>query len=524
MNLAGLTPNQERYLLAESSAADSFFITVWYPCDQAPDLERLQDALWAVIAEAAALRTGFARDPTHGYRSVVGAQVQPPLRRLDVDALDASSIAQAAAPHLAKLQDFSDPAALQHYFLARSADESFALVFCQHHAISDGRSLDIFIERVAARYSGRPASTPAQPDAIEPPVGEDACADYFRRQLHAESGFATFHRDRDAAFEIAARSLDLGPELSGALQQAAASTSPFSVLAAAFAAQVHAQTGSTDVLFSIQSSGRNLATRHAIGSLSNAIAINVQVVPEEPFRQLTQRVRDLVRAAVKHEALPYHRVQAITGAKADFALNLYPDAPPPAFDGLRLGPRRFLPMPSDYGVNLRWQRRLGEQKTIYEGEAYFDGGSIDPARIDHFLSRHRDILAAALADPDACVGDIVETSRRPPLAKALPASLPTPRLFELFRPAADQHPARPALRYDGASITYGELGERVERRAAALAQLGLSAGDRVAFIEQRSADYVVTMLALSRLGATFAVFDPAYPVARQAEQAEAFRA
>ena len=523
--MARLTPNQERYLLAESGAADSFFITVWYPCDGAPDHDRLQAALWAVVRDEPALRTGFKRDPKHGYRSVIFAQVEPQLRRLDVAELDAPSIAGAAAPHLSKLQDLSDPAALQHYFLARSADGRFALVFSQHHAISDGRSLDIFIERVAAQYNGAPASTPVPPALFEQPaVGEEACADYFRRQLHAESSFPSFHRDRDAPYKIAARSLSLGAELSGALQHAAASTSPFSVLAAAFVAQVHAQTGSTDVLISIQSSGRTPATRYEIGSLSNALAINVRVEPGETFRHLAQRVQELVRAAVKHEALAYHRVQAVTGAKADFALNLYPDAPAPNFKGLSLGPRQFLPSPSDYGVNLRWQRRLSDNDPIYEGEAYFDEGSIDPERIDRFLSRHRGVLAAAIANPDASVRDILVTSRRPSPPKELPASLPALRLFDLFRQTAAHRPAHPAIRCNGASITYDELADRVERRAAALAQLGLSAGDRVAFIEQRSADYVVTMLALSRLGATFAAFDPAYPLARLVEQAEAFLA
>lgn len=61
-------------------------------------------------------------------------------------------------------------------------------------------------------------------------------------------------------------------------------------------------------------------------------------------------------------------------------------------------------------------------------------------------------------------------------------------------------------------LTYGELGERSRRAAAAFAALGVGAGDRVATLMGKSEEYVVTLLGLWRAGAVhvplFTAFAP----------------
>jgi acetyl-CoA synthetase len=83
----------------------------------------------------------------------------------------------------------------------------------------------------------------------------------------------------------------------------------------------------------------------------------------------------------------------------------------------------------------------------------------------------------------------------------------------------DQHPAD-AIAYtvvepDRTStvVTYGDLRERSERFAAALASLGVGPGDRVATLMGKSVEYLVTLLGIWRLGAVhvplFTAFAPA---------------
>lgn len=68
------------------------------------------------------------------------------------------------------------------------------------------------------------------------------------------------------------------------------------------------------------------------------------------------------------------------------------------------------------------------------------------------------------------------------------------------------------------NLTYGNLKKRSEAVAAHLSQLGVAKGDRVATLMSTSAHYVVTLLAIWRLGAIhvpiYAGFDPAAIAAR----------
>jgi acetyl-CoA synthetase len=88
----------------------------------------------------------------------------------------------------------------------------------------------------------------------------------------------------------------------------------------------------------------------------------------------------------------------------------------------------------------------------------------------------------------------------------------------------DQYPAD-AVAYtvvepdlSSATLTYGELRQRSERFAAALAGLGVVPGDRVATLMGKSAEYLVALLGIWRLGAThvplFTAFAPPAIAAR----------
>ncbi|MEX0427612.1 long-chain fatty acid--CoA ligase [Nocardioides sp. DS6] len=60
-----------------------------------------------------------------------------------------------------------------------------------------------------------------------------------------------------------------------------------------------------------------------------------------------------------------------------------------------------------------------------------------------------------------------------------------------------------AVRYEGGDLTYAELDDRAARLATVLAEGGVGAGDRVAYVGLNSATFFVTMLAAFRLGAIY---------------------
>ncbi len=69
-------------------------------------------------------------------------------------------------------------------------------------------------------------------------------------------------------------------------------------------------------------------------------------------------------------------------------------------------------------------------------------------------------------------------------------------------------PQRPFLLHDTRRVTFGELDSEAEALAAAFHNLGIEAGDRIALILPFCPEFVASMLAAAKLGATIVPLDP----------------
>src|SRR6478609_372316 len=72
---------------------------------------------------------------------------------------------------------------------------------------------------------------------------------------------------------------------------------------------------------------------------------------------------------------------------------------------------------------------------------------------------------------------------------------------DLVRRTASRAPDKTALIYRDLRQSYGELDATINRTANALAQRGVVKGERIALLSHNNHAYVVTCLALARLGA-----------------------
>ncbi|WP_425838084.1 long-chain-fatty-acid--CoA ligase [Microbacterium sp. PA5] len=86
----------------------------------------------------------------------------------------------------------------------------------------------------------------------------------------------------------------------------------------------------------------------------------------------------------------------------------------------------------------------------------------------------------------------------------------TETLVDLLTASVARYGKKTALEFFGATTTYAELGERVERAAAGLRALGVSRGDRVALVLPNCPDHVVAFYAILRLGAIVVEHNPLY--------------
>lgn len=87
---------------------------------------------------------------------------------------------------------------------------------------------------------------------------------------------------------------------------------------------------------------------------------------------------------------------------------------------------------------------------------------------------------------------------------------PSQTLPEMLAESVQTHGDRPALEFFGATTTYRELGDLVDRAAEGLRRLGVRAGDRVALVLPNCPQHVVAFYAALRLGAIVIEHNPLY--------------
>ncbi len=90
------------------------------------------------------------------------------------------------------------------------------------------------------------------------------------------------------------------------------------------------------------------------------------------------------------------------------------------------------------------------------------------------------------------------------------------RVEDLLAQSARRDPAKTAIVCDGSRYSYGEIQEKVERRARALLEGGLRAGERVAICLDTSVDAVVWLFAVLQAGGAFVFVSPRSPARRVA--------
>jgi len=91
---------------------------------------------------------------------------------------------------------------------------------------------------------------------------------------------------------------------------------------------------------------------------------------------------------------------------------------------------------------------------------------------------------------------------------------PAQTVLELITEQARAAHEALAIRFGNASLSYGQLMERVEHIASALHQHGVKHGDRVGILMQRSLDLIPAMIAVWRIGALYVPVDIGFPKKR----------
>ncbi|MGA6168322.1 non-ribosomal peptide synthase/polyketide synthase [Amycolatopsis magusensis] len=489
------------------------------------DLDALRGALASLCARHESLRTSFDSVAGEGVQRIAPAG-EIPLR-----------IATTAADDEALEAELSTPFDLRTGPLTRAVlyphgPEEHVLLLCQHHIVTDGRSVGILTAELLDFYAG-----------VTPPPLPVAYRDYtLWRQRSDHDGQLPYWRARLDGLEPLAMPADRPRpprrstegavhhhDLPADLVRRVSDTgrrfgaTPFMTLTAAVQLLLAAYGGQRDIAVGTAVAGRDRPELEPLtGFFVNTLVLRSQVDGVQPFSGFLEGFRETVLDAFAHGDVSFDRVveevqpdrdPARTPLVQAVVVLQTPLVRPREAAGLRVG-EFDLPRPSarfELVIEF-WPREDGLRVTVEYATALFDAATIQR------LTASLEVLLAAIAtDPARPVGDlplVAPQDRRFLLGDGGPAQAPAATVPELFDRAAGRHPAAPAVLCGDRRWDYGELRARADRLARRLVRLGVRPEDRVGVLMDRSAELVVAVLAILKAGGAYLPLDLRAPEGR----------
>jgi pristinamycin I synthase-3/4 len=310
-------------------------------------------------------------------------------------------------------------------------------------------------------------------------------------------------------------------------------TSLFMVAQAALAALLTRLGAGTDIPIGTPVAGRTDETLDdLVGLFINTLVLRTDTAGDPTFRGLLGQVRQTDLAAYAHQDLPFERL--VEDLRPERSLARHPLFQ--VFMALQNTPAGELRLP---GVCARPEMvGLGVAKfdlTINLVERHDADGA--PAGVDMMLEyrvdlfdrgtaealadRYVRLLRHAVADPDLPIGDlpILDGAERERMVIGWNATRHAPErssasLRDRFAEQVARTPGAVAVSADGVRLTYRELDTRANRLAHQLIAAGVRPESRVAVLQERSVDLVVSTLAVLKAGGAYVPLHTGYPAER----------
>ncbi|HKV11335.1 MAG TPA: amino acid adenylation domain-containing protein, partial [Thermoanaerobaculia bacterium] len=432
-------------------------------------------------------------------------------------------------------------------FLVRQGEREHALVAGTHHIASDGWSMTLLERELALLYgtfaAGRPSPLPELPLQYADFAvwqrgwlqGEVLAAelDVWRRRL-AGAPVLELSTDRPrpavpsrrGAVRLVAFPADLSQGLDALARERGATL--FMVLLAGFQALLSRYTGQEDVSVGTPVAGRNrVEIEPLIGFFVNTLVLRTGLSGDPGLGELLGRVREVTLEAHAHQDLPFERLVEELHPERSLAhtpffqvlLDLAHAAPAPSrLPGLRARSLEAGTETAKFDLTLNLLR--GEEGIA--GSLVYATELFDDATAGRLLDHFEALLAGAVASPGSPVSELpllAAAERRQILEEWSPVwTSPPPErcLHEIFAERAAEAPEAPALVFEGAALSYGELDRRAERLARRLRRLGVGPESRVGLCLERSFELVIAILGILKAGGAYVPLDPSHPRERRA--------
>ncbi|GHF53719.1 amino acid adenylation domain-containing protein/non-ribosomal peptide synthase protein (TIGR01720 family) [Amycolatopsis bartoniae] len=488
------------------------------------DVPALAAALAALVARHESLRTTFDEVDGEGVQ-LVHPPFGVPLPVVDTPAEDLDAVLA---------EEYSRPFDLRRgplvrALLARVGPREHVLLLCVHHIVTDGGSMGVLTEELAALYnSGEAAELPPLPVQYadfaawqrERGDGTDHL-DYWRAKL-ADLRPLELPTDRprppERTTEGAVREFTLPGGTAARLAELAreGGTTLFTVVLAACQVLLARYSGQEDVAVGTVVQGRERPeVRRVVGFFVNTVVLRSTVDTRGTFRELLAAVRETVLDAFAHD-VPFERLVDAVHADRDPSRNPLFDVmvllhgasgEQPAFAGLDTEDVTVARRSSNFDLSLEFEERDG----TLAGSVEYSTALFDADTIDRLVAHLSVLLESVAAEPDRRLADLPLTAGEERGLRGPSLDVPDTTVVDLLEARAEAWPHDTALVFRGESLTYAELVRRVHGLAGELVRRGAGPERVVAVLLPRSAESVVALFAVLKAGAVYLPVDPELP-------------
>ncbi|ARU62958.1 hypothetical protein CBW65_19700 [Tumebacillus avium] len=458
--------------------------------------------------------------------------------------------------HLLAQEDANRPFDLAQGPLMRTTllkldEQEHVLLLNMHHIISDGWSVGLMMEEVAALYEayadGRPSPLPELPiqyiDFTSWQMEHLSGAElerqlsYWKGQLGDHPPVLQLPTDRPRPAVPSHRGgvqrFQLSKALSDKLVQLSQQEGAtlYMTLLSAFSALLCRYTGQTDIAVGTPIAGRNNGQIEGlIGFFVNTLVMRTDLSGAPTFRDLLGRVRRTALDAYAHQDLPFERLVEEVQPERNmsytplfqtmFALQNAPTGshqlPGLVMSTLDTGDRT-----AKFDLNMG----LSEHPDGIQGSLDYSTDLFDEATIARMAVHFTNLLEGIVANPNAEVAKLPLLTQEELQTQLVDwnqntADYPEQTVTELFAETAASYPDREAVSFEGNVLTYRELSERANQLAHVLQQKGVGPDVLVGLCMERSLEMIIGLLAIVKAGGAYVPLDPAYPKDRIAYMLE----
>ena len=424
--------------------------------------------------------------------------------------------------------------------------KTHVLLFNMHHIASDGWSMSVLMEELVQLYAAfvQGQSSPLPPLAIQYADFADwqrshIRGDYLEEQLNywqkQLAGIPPVHGlilDRPRALQPSFVGKALTVPLDSALVQQlnelgqTQGATLFMVLHAAFAVLLGRWSRENDIVVGTPIAGRTRKElAPLIGFFVNNLVLRSRLNTEQSFAEFLQASRVTLLEAFEHQDVPFEML--VDRFCPERNLNHSP-----LFQilfSLQNQMQTDLSLPGVQISGIAREQSLAKFELSVQIGPGVDGHEVewsystdifDAETVASLAEHYVLLLEAVVAAPEKPLGQlsvVTESDQRffaAQAARAVTGSAPVVCLHRLFQQQVARWPDNVALIHEGTRLSYRELNERANRLANYLRTSGVRTGDFVGLFVERSADMVVSILAVLKAGAAYVPMDTYNPAAR----------